>query len=209
MARKKDHEGYLWIPRVSTNDCTKKCCAGVANNTRKWCANTTSHVAQEDYEKFMKGKPEYTCEKLLEKVPKEYHSVIDIFMKCDADMLPEHQNKGHSIQLEKSKNPSFIQNYRPFLDQKNNVMIKYIPEHLRKGFIWPSLSAAAVPFLFVKKPGRGLHFCVDYCTLNAVTIKNWYLIPLINKTLGKLANAVCFTKLNIIAAFNRMRIKES
>ena len=45
----------------------------------------------------MKGKPEYTWEKLLEKVPKEYHSVIDIFMKHNADMLPKHPDKDHSI----------------------------------------------------------------------------------------------------------------
>ena len=87
-------------------------------------------------------------------------------------------------------------------------MIKYIQEHLRKGFICPSSSAAAAPVLLVKKSGRGLHFYVDYCILNVVTIKNWYPIPLINKTLGKLAHAIRFTKLNIIAAFNRMRMKE-
>ena len=56
--------------------------------------------------------------------------------------------------------------------------------------------------LLVRKPDKGLQFCVDYCAPNAVTVKNWYPIPLINQTLEKLANAVCFTKLDIIAAFN-------
>ena len=64
------------------------------------------------------------------------------------------------------------------------------------------------PVLLVKKPGEGLHFCVDYCALNAVTIKNWYLIPLINKTFRKLAHVLRFTKLDIIATFNQMQIKE-
>ena len=45
----------------------------------------------------MKGKPEYTWEELLKKVPKEYCSVIDVFMKRDADMLSKHQDKDHSI----------------------------------------------------------------------------------------------------------------
>ena len=31
----------------------------------------------------MKGKPEYTHNKLLKKVSKEYHSVIEVFMKGD------------------------------------------------------------------------------------------------------------------------------
>ena len=87
-------------------------------------------------------------------------------------------------------------------------MIKYIQEHLGKNFIHLSLLAAVAPVLLVRKPDEGLCFCVDYCALNAVTIKNWYPISLINKTLGKLANAVHFTKLDIIAAFNQMQIKE-
>ena len=126
MTRKKDHKNYLWIPRVSTDDYTKECCAGVASSTRKWCVNTISCVAQEDYKKFMKGKLEYTHKKLLKKMLKKYHSVIDIFMKCDIDMLPEHQDKDHSIQLKEGKNPPFVQNYRSLSDQENNVMIKYI-----------------------------------------------------------------------------------
>ena len=97
MTPKKDHKGYLWILGVSTNGCIKKCCARIASSTRKWCVNMTSCIVQEDYEKFMKGKPEYTHKKLLEKVPKEYHSVLDVFMKREADMLLEHWDENHNI----------------------------------------------------------------------------------------------------------------
>ena len=88
------------------------------------------------------------------------------------------------------------------------VVKKYIDEHLGKGFIRPSSSSAAVPVLLVRKPGGGLRFCVDYRALNSITIKNPYPIPLINETLGKLSQAKNFTKLDVISAFNRMRIKE-
>ena len=64
----------------------------------------------------MKGKRKYTRKELLEKVPKKYHSVINVFMKCDADMFLELQDKDHSIQLEEGKNPLFVQNYRPLSD---------------------------------------------------------------------------------------------
>ena len=134
----------------------------------------TSRIAQEDYKKFMKEKSEYTWEELLKKVSKEYHSVIDIFMKYDTDMLPEHWEKDHTIQLEKGKSPPFVQNYRPLSDQENDAMIKYIQEHLGNGFMQPSSSAAAALVLLVKKPGGGLCFCIDYCALNAVTVKNQY-----------------------------------
>jgi hypothetical protein len=44
--------------------------------------------------------------------------------------------------------------------------------------------------------------------LNSVTIKNRYLLPLIRKTLDQISRAKYYIKLNIIAAFNKIRIAE-
>ena len=84
----------------------------------------------------------------------------------------------------------------------------YLDENLSKGFIRVSHSESAAPVLFVKKPEGGLYFCVDYRGLNAVTVKNWYPLPLISETLNCLSWARIFTKLKIIAAFNRLCIWE-
>jgi len=46
----------------------------------------------------------------------------------------------------------------------------------------------------------------DYRGLNNVTVKNQYPLPLIWETLNALYSAKFYTKLNIIAAFNRIRI---
>ena len=73
---------------------------------------------------FMKSKPDYTQEELLKKVSKKYYSVINIFMKHNADRLSEHQEKDYIIWLEEGKSPPFIRNYRLLLDQKNNAIIK-------------------------------------------------------------------------------------
>ena len=87
------------------------------------------------------------------------------------------------------------------------VLQKYLTENLEKGFIRSSSSPAASPVLFVKKPGGGLRFCVDYRALNAMTIKNRYPLPLIRETLDRLSKAcIFFTKLDIVAAFNRLRM---
>lgn len=48
----------------------------------------------------------------------------------------------------------------------------------------------------------------DYRALNAITIKNRYPIPLMTETLNRLSKAKIFTKLDIIAIFNKIRIKE-
>ena len=103
MAQKRDHKRYIWIPHVLNTNCTSKKCSN-SSHVAKWCMNTTGKVAQEDYTKFMKTKPEYTRKDLLKRVPLEYHSIIEVFMKSNADMVAEHQAKwDHKIHLEKSK----------------------------------------------------------------------------------------------------------
>ena len=47
-------------------------------------------MAKKDYGKFMKDKPEYTKKDLLKRVPLEYHSIIKVFMKSNADIVAEH-----------------------------------------------------------------------------------------------------------------------
>jgi hypothetical protein len=88
------------------------------------------------------------------------------------------------------------------------VLRKYLRENLAKGFIRPSSSPVSSPVIFVKKPGGGLRFCVDYRKLNEITIKNRYPLPLIQETLDRLSQAKYYTKLDIISAFNRIRIAE-
>ncbi|MCW5171389.1 reverse transcriptase family protein, partial [Burkholderia cenocepacia] len=86
------------------------------------------------------------------------------------------------------------------------VLRKYLDDNLAKGFIRASASPVSSPVIFVKKPGGGLRFCVDYRALNAVTIKNRYPIPLLQETLDRLSKAKYFSKFDIRGAFNRLRI---
>ena len=130
-------------------------------------------MAEEDYSKFMKDKPVYTKKDLLRRVLLEYHSIIDVFIKSNTDIVAEHQAKwDHEIHLKEGKKAPFVRNYKPLSDQKTAAMKKYIDEHLGKDFIRPSSLVAASPILLVRKPGGGLCFCIDYKTLNAVIVKN-------------------------------------
>ena len=79
---------------------------------------------------------------------------------------------------------------------------------LDKGFIRVSQSPAAAPVLFVRKPGGGLRFCVDYRGLNKITRKDCYPLPLIQETLNSVSKAKYFTKLDVIAVFHKIRIAE-
>jgi hypothetical protein len=93
---------------------------------------------------------------------------------------------------------------------KNELLVlwKTLTNLLNKGFICVNSSPAAAPVLFVRKPDRGLRFCVDYQGLNYVTKKDCYLLPLIYKTLQNISKAKWFTKLDVIAAFYKIRITE-
>ena len=61
--------------------------------------------------------------------------------------------------------------------------------------------------LFVKKSSESLKFCVNYRKLNEIIEKNRYPIFLINETLIKLSKALIFIKFDVIATFNKIRIK--
>jgi len=79
---------------------------------------------------------------------------------------------------------------------------------LNKGFIRELTSPTAALLLLAAKLGGGVRIYHNYRGLNNVTVKNQYLLPLICETLNALYGAKFYTKLDIIAAFNRICIAE-
>ena len=47
---------------------------------------------------------------------------------------------------------------------------------------------------------------MDYRALNALIKKDWYPLPLINKTLERIGKALWFTKLNVIQAYYKLQV---
>jgi hypothetical protein len=83
---------------------------------------------------------------------------------------------------------------------------KTLTNLLGKNFVQVSQSPAAAPILLVQKPGGGVRFCVNYHGLNKRTVKDCYPLPLIQETLQNMGHAHWFIKLDIIAAFYKIRI---
>ena len=79
------------------------------------------------------------------------------------------------------------------------VLRKTLTDLLDKGFIRVSYSPTATPVLFVRKPGEGLRFCVDYRALNRITRKDRYPLPLIYDTLRNIGKAKWFTKIDNVS----------
>ena len=84
----------------------------------------------------------------------------------------------------------------------------FIDEYTAKGFIRLWRSPVGAPILFAKKKDRSLHLCVDYWALNKVTKKDRYPLPRIDDLLDRLRSAYMFTKLDLRAGYNLVRIKE-
>ncbi len=83
---------------------------------------------------------------------------------------------------------------------------KYLEENLKKKFITFSKALFALLILFVEKKDDSLRFCIDYWKLNALIKRNHYSILLINEVLAWIQDSKYLTQLNIIAAFNKLRM---
>lgn len=148
-----------------------------------------------------------------EKLPSHYHEYLSVFSREKADELPRSRpGIDHRIPLEEDANRNEKQPpWGPLYGMSREELIvlrKTLTELLDKGFIRASSSPASAPILFVKKPSGGLRFCVDYRGINEITKKDRYPLPLINETLRSLSKAKWLTKLDIIAAFHKIRMEE-
>ena len=61
---------------------------------------------------------------------------------------------------------------------------------------------------FIKKKDGSLRLVQDYRALNAITVKNKYLLPLISELINKLQGARYFTKLDVCWGFNNVQMKD-
>jgi len=103
-----------------------------------------------------------------------------VFAKEDFDILLEHCKWDHTIELIPGVEPKSSKVY--LLSPLEQVELDaFLKENLLTGRIRPSKSPIAAPVFFIKKKDSLLHLVQDYHALNAITIKNRYLLSLISK----------------------------
>ena len=86
---------------------------------------------------------------------------------------------------------------------------KQLTELQEVGYIRPSLSPWGAPVLFVTKKDGSMRMCIDYRSLNEVTIKNKYLLPRIDDLFDQLQGAKYFSKIDMRSGYHQLRIKEA
>ncbi len=135
---------------------------------------------------------ESPVEKQSVDIPPCYAPFSDVFCPNRAAKLPPHRPWDCAIDLLPGESVPRGKIY-PLSIPEQKAMEEYIEEALRQGYICPSTSPAASSFFFVAKKDGGLRPCIDYRTLNKITVKFQYPLPLVPAALEHLRGACVFT----------------
>ena len=77
------------------------------------------------------------------------------------------------------------------------------------GFIRPTSSLYGVLVLFVKKKDGSLCLCVDFCSLNHISKKDRYPLPLISDLLDSPRKAWVYSKIDLHYVYHLVHIADS
>ena len=137
--------------------------------------------------------------------------VINAFNRQDAKTLPLHR-KGidHEINFVQGKTNDDVSAMPLYQMSKDQLLMlcKTLTKLLDNGFIRVSNSLAVAPVIFVKKSGGRLRFYIDYRRLNEISRKDSYAILRIDETLRTIVAAKYISKVDVISAFHRIRVKD-
>jgi hypothetical protein len=86
---------------------------------------------------------------------------------------------------------------------------KLLNELQEAGYIRPSSSPWGASVLFVHKKDGSQRMCVDYRSLNDVTVKNKYPLPRIEDLFAQMRGARVFSKIDLGSGYHQMKIRPS
>jgi hypothetical protein len=137
------------------------------------------------------------------RVVQEFPDVVSeelpgIPLDCDIEFI---------IELLPGTPPIFNRLYRMLVNELAELK-KQIAELQSKGFICPTSSPWGAPVLLVEKKDRTQRMCVDYRSLNEVTIKNKYPLPRIVDLFDQMKGASDFSKINLRSGYHQLKIRE-
>lgn len=188
--------------------------AGLLRCAKRSKNNIVGAISVNDITRALEPKKKVSREEVENMLPKEIKRFTDLFLDDDSHhskSLPPHRpGIDTNIALEQDDQGKNKQvPWGPLYGMSREellVLRKTLSELLDKRWIRVSSSPGGAPVLFIKKSQGGLRFCVDCRALNAITKKDRYPLPLIKETLRMVANASYISKIDVRAAFHRLRV---
>jgi hypothetical protein len=129
-----------------------------------------------------------------------------VFKECEFPPFPPEREFQINLQPRAQVPASPVHKLSPALLEQLRGMIK---ELLHNGLTIPTSSPFAAPLLLVKKPDGGSRVCIDYRTLNAVSIEDWYPLPNSTMLFNRLAGCNFFSKLDLRWEYFQVRTAEA
>ena len=109
-----------------------------------------------------------------------------------------------------------VTDYTPFKERFRRIPLplveevhNHLHEMLESGAIRPSRSAWCNAVVLVRKKDGSLHFCIDFCCLNACMRKDSYPLPRIQEALEGLVGAGHFSCLDLKSGFWQIKMEEA
>jgi hypothetical protein len=132
---------------------------------------------------------------------------LDVFPE-ELSGMPPHWDIEFIIDLLPGTPPISKRPYRMPMNELVELK-KQITKVQDNEFIHPSSSPWGAPVLFVEKKDGTQQMCVDYHSLNEVTIKNKYPLPQIEDLFDQMNGASVFSKIDLRSGYHQVRIWES
>jgi hypothetical protein len=127
-----------------------------------------------------------------------------VFLEELPGMPPDHEIE-FVIELVPGTAPIFKRPYRMAVNQLAKLK-EQLQELLDKGYILPSASPWGAPVIFVMKKDGTQRMCMDYHSLNEVTIKNKYPLPRIDDLFDQLKGACVFSQIDLRSGYHQLKI---
>jgi hypothetical protein len=110
--------------------------------------------------------------------------------------MPPYREVEFVIDLLPRTTPTPKRSYKMYVEELKELK-KQLTELQEAGYIRPSSSPCGVPVLFVQKKDGSQGMCVDYRSLNDVTVKNKCPLPRIEDLFNWMRGARVFSKTDL------------
>jgi predicted aspartyl protease len=131
----------------------------------------------------------------------------DVFPKELPGMPPDREVE-FVIDLLPGTAPISKRPYRMSIEELKELN-KQLTKLQEAGYIHLSSSPWGASVLFVQKKDGSQRMCVDYRSLNDVTVKNKYLLPRIEDLFDQMRGARVFSKIDLRSGYHQMKIRPS